>query len=67
MLHCVSPLETVPTEVAKALEHARDPGADPALLVLARALEEAYAHAIVMSRIYHRMDRLLGFVLKGRV
>ena len=27
-----------------ALEHARDPGADPALLVLAHALEEAMAH-----------------------
>jgi uncharacterized protein (DUF2225 family) len=46
-----------------ALEHARDTGADPALLVLAHALEDALADAILKERVYHRMDRMLSVCL----
>jgi hypothetical protein len=54
--------------ILEALEHARDTGADPALLTLARALEEAWAAAAAAAasaRVYRRMDALLEFVLGG--
>jgi hypothetical protein len=51
--------------ILEALEHARDTGADPALLTLARALEEAWASAAASARVYRRMDALLELALGG--
>jgi hypothetical protein len=48
--------------ILEALEHARDPGADPALLVLAHALEAAWTEAETLGRVYHRMDSMLRII-----
>lgn len=52
----------IPVPILAALEHARDPGVDPALPVLAVALEESWARQIARERVYRRMDALLRFV-----
>lgn len=47
-------------QLGAALEHARDPGADPALLVLVRALETEMARSEDQAIMYHRMERFLS-------